>query len=173
MRGRQKDEVMGRFGGGETQVLVSTSVVEVGIDVPNATTIVIEGAERFGLSQLHQFRGRVGRSDLQGYCLLFSSDEEPNPEAQNRLRAMERTTDGFELAEVDLEMRGEGEAWGMAQSGGNGMLRVARVTDRDLLDDARELARRILARDPFLQRPEHRGVAVSAKPFLETATEAN
>ena len=173
MRGRQKDEVMTRFEAGETQVLVSTSVVEVGIDVPNATTIVIEGAERFGLSQLHQFRGRVGRSHRQGYCLLFSSDEEPGPEAQNRLRAMERTTDGFELAEVDLEMRGEGEAWGMAQSGGNGMLRVARVTDRDLLTDARELARRILARDPLLQKPEHRGVAIAAKPFLETATEAN
>ena len=173
MSGRQKDEVMGRFGSGETDVLVSTSVVEVGIDVPNATTIVIEGAERFGLSQLHQFRGRVGRSDLQGYCLLFSSDEDPTPDAQNRLRAMERTTDGFELAEVDLEMRGEGEAWGMAQSGGNGMLRVARVTDRDLLTDAREMARRILSRDPLLQKPEHRGVAVNARPFLETATEAN
>ncbi|MDE2669637.1 MAG: ATP-dependent DNA helicase RecG [Chloroflexota bacterium] len=173
MSGRQKDEVMSRFGSGETDVLVSTSVVEVGIDVPNATTIVIEGAERFGLSQLHQFRGRVGRSDRQGYCLLFSSDEDPNPDAQNRLRAMERTTDGFELAEVDLEMRGEGEAWGMAQSGGNGMLRVARVTDRDLLTDAREMARRILARDPLLQKPEHRGIAMNARPFLETATEAN
>ena len=173
MSGRQKDEVMGRFGSGETDVLVSTSVVEVGIDVPNATTIVIEGAERFGLSQLHQFRGRVGRSDRQGYCLLFSTDEDPNPDAQNRLRAMERTTDGFELAEVDLEMRGEGEAWGMAQSGGNGMLRVARVTDRDLLTDAREMARRVLARDPLLQKPEHRGVAMNARPFLETATEAN
>ena len=173
MSGRQKDEVMGRFSSGETDVLVSTSVVEVGIDVPNATTIVIEGAERFGLSQLHQFRGRVGRSDRQGYCLLFSSDEDPNPDAQNRLRAMERTTDGFELAEVDLEMRGEGEAWGMAQSGGNGMLRVARVTDRDLLTDAREMARRILARDPLLQKPEHRGVAMNARPFLESATEAN
>ncbi len=173
MSGRQKDEVMGRFGAGETDVLVSTSVVEVGIDVPNATTIVIEGAERFGLSQLHQFRGRVGRSDRQGYCLLFSSDEDSSPDAQNRLRAIERTTDGFELAEVDLEMRGEGEAWGMAQSGGNGMLRVARVTDRDLLTDAREMARRVLARDPLLQKPEHRGVAMNARPFLETATEAN
>ncbi len=173
MSGRQKDEVMGRFGSGASDVLVSTSVVEVGIDVPNATTIVIEGAERFGLSQLHQFRGRVGRSDRQGYCLLFSSDEDPSPDAQNRLRAMERTTDGFELAEVDLEMRGEGEAWGMAQSGGNGMLRVARVTDRDLLTDAREMAGRILDRDPLLQKPEHRGVAVNARPFLETATEAN
>ena len=173
MRGRQKDEVMGRFASGETQALVSTSVVEVGIDVPNATTIVIEGAERFGLSQLHQFRGRVGRSDRQGYCLLFSSDAEPNAEAQNRLRAMERTTDGFVLAEVDLEMRGEGEAWGMAQSGGDGMLRVARLTDRDLLTEARAMARRILARDPLLQKPEHRGVAIAARPFLETATEAN
>ncbi len=173
MSGRQKDEVMGRFGEGETDVLVSTSVVEVGIDVPNATTIVIEGAERFGLSQLHQFRGRVGRSNRQGYCLLFSSDEDPSPEAQNRLRAMERTTDGFELAEIDLEMRGEGETWGMAQSGGNTMLRVARVRDRDLLHEARELARRILARDPFLQKPEHRGVAIYAKPFLERTAEAN
>ncbi len=173
MSGRLKDEVMGRFGSGEADVLVSTSVVEVGIDVPNATTIVIEGAERFGLSQLHQFRGRVGRSDRQGYCLLFSSDEDPNPDAQNRLRAMERTTDGFQLAEVDLEMRGEGEAWGMAQSGGNGMLRVARVTDRDLLTDAREMARRVLDRDPLLQKPEHRGIAMNARPFLETASEAN
>ena len=173
MGGRQKDEIMMRFAAGETQALVSTSVVEVGIDVPNATTIVIEGAERFGLSQLHQFRGRVGRSGHQGYCLLFSSDEDPGAEAQDRLRAMERTTDGFALAEIDLEMRGEGEAWGLAQSGGGGMLRVARLTDRDLLSDAREMARRILARDPLLQRPEHRGLAASAKPFLETATEAN
>ncbi len=173
MSGRQKDEVMAGFASGETQALVSTSVVEVGIDVPNATTIVIEGAERFGLSQLHQFRGRVGRSDRQGYCLLFSSDGEPNAEAQDRLKAMERTTDGFELAEIDLGMRGEGEAWGMAQSGGNAMLRVARLSDRDLLADARGMARRILARDPLLQKPEHRGVAAGAKPFLETATEAN
>jgi len=173
MPGRQKDEVMGRFSGGETQVLISTSVVEVGIDIPNATTIVIEGAERFGLSQLHQFRGRVGRSDRQGYCLLFSSEEDPGPEAQQRLRAMERTTDGFELAEIDLGMRGEGEAWGMAQSGANTMLRVARLSDRDLLIRARAMAAELLARDPQLQRPEHRGLAATAKPFLEVAAEAN
>ena len=173
MSGRQKDEVMGRFSGGETQVLVSTSVVEVGIDIPNATTIVIEGAERFGLSQLHQFRGRVGRSDRQGYCLLFSSEEDPGPEAQQRLRAMERSTDGFELAEIDLGMRGEGEAWGMAQSGANTMLRVARLTDRDLLIRARAMAGELLARDPQLQQPEHRGLAATAKPFLEVAAEAN
>ncbi len=173
MKGRQKDEIMSRFAAGGTQALVATSVVELGIDVPNATTIVIEGAERFGLSQLHQFRGRVGRSDRQGYCLLFSSDGEPNAEAQVRLKAMERTTDGFALAEQDLELRGEGEAWGLAQSGGNAMLRVARPSDRDLLFEARDLARRVLARDPLLQRPEHHSLAAAAKPFLESATEAN
>ena len=173
MKGREKDAAMSRFAGGETQVLVSTSVVELGVDVPAATVIVIEGAERFGLSQLHQFRGRVGRSHRQGYCLLFSSDGETNAEAQDRLRAMERTNDGFELAEMDLALRGEGEAWGLAQSGGDAMLRVARPSDRDLLFEARELARRVLARDPRLQRPEHHGLAAAAKPFLETATEAN
>ncbi|MCL4230181.1 MAG: ATP-dependent DNA helicase RecG [Dehalococcoidia bacterium] len=173
MPGRQKDEVMGRFAGRETDVLVSTSVIEVGIDVPNATVIVIEGAERFGLSQLHQFRGRVGRSDLQSYCMLFSTEEDPGPDARERLQAMVETTDGFKLAEVDLEMRGEGEAWGRVQSGANAMLRVARLTDRDLLYRARAMAERVLERDPFLQKAEHRSLAAMVRPFLEKATEAN
>lgn len=173
MPGRQKDEIMGRFGRHETDVLVSTSVIEVGIDVPNATVIVIEGAERFGLSQLHQFRGRVGRSELQSYCMLFSSGEDPGPDARERLEAMVETTDGFRLAEVDLEMRGEGEAWGRVQSGANSMLRVARLTDRDLLCRARAMAERVLERDPLLQKPEHRSLAAMVKPFLERATEAN
>jgi len=173
MNGRQKDEVMTRFAAHETDVLVSTSVIEVGIDVPNATVIVIEGSERFGLSQLHQFRGRVGRSDIQSYCLLFSSDEEPGPEATERLQAMAETNDGFELAEVDLAMRGEGEAWGRVQSGANTMLRVARLTDRDLLTQAREMAGRVLARDPLLQKSEHHPLAAAVRPFLERATEAN
>ncbi|MEO8538697.1 MAG: ATP-dependent DNA helicase RecG, partial [bacterium] len=124
MAGKMKDEIMGRFSRAEVQALVSTSVIEVGIDVPNATVIVIEGAERFGLSQLHQFRGRVGRSEKQSFCLLFSSEEDPGPEARERLEAMCETTDGFELAEVDLRMRGEGETWGKLQSGSNTMLRV-------------------------------------------------
>ena len=173
MAGRMKDEVMGRFGRNETQALVSTSVIEVGIDVPNATVIVIEGAERFGLSQLHQFRGRVGRSEKQSYCLLFSSEEDPGPEARERLEAMCHTTDGFELAEVDLRMRGEGETWGRLQSGTNTMLRVARLTDREILLKAREIAQSVLARDPRLQKPENHPLAAAAKPFLEKATEAN
>jgi ATP-dependent DNA helicase RecG len=173
MSGKQKDEVMGQFARGEVQALVSTSVIEVGIDVANATVIVIEGAERFGLSQLHQFRGRVGRSDQQSYCLLFSTEEDPGPEARERLEAMCETTDGFKLAEVDLSMRGEGETWGRLQSGSNTMLRVARLTDRELLLRAREMAKQVLSRDPYLQKPEQRGLAMAVKPFLERATEAN
>ncbi len=173
MAGKMKDDVMSRFGRGETQALVSTSVIEVGIDVPNATVIVIEGAERFGLSQLHQFRGRVGRSQTQSYCLLFSSEEDPGPEARERLEAMVETTDGFELAEVDLRMRGEGETWGRLQSGSNTMLRVARLTDREILLRAREIASRVLAKDPMLQLPENYPLAAAARPFLEKATEAN
>jgi ATP-dependent DNA helicase RecG len=173
MPGRQKDEIMSRFAAHQADVLVSTSVIEVGIDVPNATVIVIEGAERFGLSQLHQFRGRVGRSAMQSYCMLFSTEEEPGPDARERLEAMVETTDGFRLAEVDLGMRGEGETWGTLQSGVNTMLRVARLTDRDLLLRARGLAEEILGRDPQLQKPEHRAIAAAVKPFLERATEAN
>ena len=173
MQGKQKDEIMARFAAKETNVLVSTSVIEVGIDIPNATVIVIEGAERFGLSQLHQFRGRVGRSAMQSFCMLFSTEEDPGPDARERLQAMVDTTDGFRLAEVDLEMRGEGEAWGTLQSGANTMLRVARLTDRDILLRARNLAEDVLARDPKLQKPEHRALAACVKPFLERAMEAN
>ncbi|WP_322819597.1 ATP-dependent DNA helicase RecG, partial [Tepidiforma sp.] len=173
MSARQKDEVMARFARNEARVLVSTSVIEVGIDVPNATVIVIEGAERFGLSQLHQFRGRVGRSDKQSYCILFSSEEDPGPEARERLQAMCETNDGFALAEVDLRMRGEGEAWGRLQSGTNSMLRVARLTDREILLRARQLAHRVLQRDPHLQHPEHAPLAAAVRPFLDRAAEAN
>ena len=173
MTGKLKDEIMGRFGRGETQVLVSTSVIEVGIDFPNATVIVIEGAERFGLSQLHQFRGRVGRSEKQSYCLLFSTEEEPGPDARERLEAMTETNDGFRLAEIDMQMRGEGEAWGRVQSGVNSMLRVARLTDRDILLQARSMAEEVLQRDPMLQKREHFALGAAVKPFLEKATEAN
>jgi ATP-dependent DNA helicase RecG len=173
MSGRDKDAIMQRFSSGETDLLVSTSVIEVGIDVPNATTVIIEGAERFGLSQLHQFRGRVGRSDKQSYCLLFSTDDEPGPDAQTRLKAMESTNDGFQLAEVDLELRGEGEVWGRLQAGANSMLRVARLTDRDLLYRARAIATDILGEDPNLEAPANAALLRAASPFLDRATEAN
>jgi ATP-dependent DNA helicase RecG len=173
MPGKQKDEIMTRFAAAESQVLVSTSVIEVGIDVPNATAIVIEGAERFGLSQLHQFRGRVGRSDKSAYCMLFSSAEDPGPDATRRLEAMIETNSGFKLSEVDLELRGEGEAWGTNQSGFQTMLKVAKITDRDILLEARALAEKVLERDPLLQLPEHQNLAAATKPFLEKATEAN
>ncbi|MFQ5381112.1 MAG: ATP-dependent DNA helicase RecG [Dehalococcoidia bacterium] len=173
MPGRQKDEVMSRFAAGEFHALVSTSVIEVGIDVPAATVIVIEGAERFGLSQLHQFRGRVGRSDAQSYCLLFASTDDPGPDAVRRLQAMLESDSGFELAEIDLELRGEGEAWGTEQSGLNSMLKVARLTDRDLLIRGREMAARVLEADPDLQLARHRVLAAAVKPFVDEATEAN
>ena len=173
MPGRQKDEVMDRFSRGEADMLVSTSVIEVGIDVPKATVIIIEGAERFGISQLHQFRGRVGRSDLQSYCLLFSTEDEPGPEARERLEALESTNDGFQLAEVDLSMRGEGEVWGRMQSGANSMLRVARFSDREILLQARAIASEILQHDPALTDPAHAALAEAAAPYLARATEAN
>src|SRR5690606_32591101 len=114
-------------------------------------------------------RGRVGRSSTQSYCMLFSTEEDPGPDARERLQAMVDTTDGFKLAEVDLEMRGEGEVWGRVQSGANTMLRVARLTDRDILQEARALAAEVLAVDPRLQKAEHRPLAAAVKPFLEKA----
>ena len=152
----EKDAVMRAFRDGELDVLVSTAVVEVGIDVPNATVMLVEGADRFGLAQLHQFRGRVRRSSVQAYCLLLS--ENPSEEAQERLRIMETTHDGFKLAEEDLRIRGPGEYFGTRQSGLPD-LKVARLTDVALIEQARAEAIRLLDGDPELSRPEHRTLA--------------
>ncbi|HEY8490835.1 MAG TPA: ATP-dependent DNA helicase RecG [Dehalococcoidia bacterium] len=165
MGAKQKDEVMRAFRDGALDILVSTAVVEVGIDVPNATVMVIEGADRFGLAQLHQFRGRVGRGRHRSYCLLLSDN--PSDEAQERLRIMETTADGFALAEHDLRLRGPGEYFGVRQSGMPD-LRVARISDTPILEQARELARRILAADPALARPEHAELAAAARRLLES-----
>jgi ATP-dependent DNA helicase RecG len=127
-------------------------VVEVGVDVPNSTVIVIEGADRFGLSQLHQFRGRVRRSEEQGYCFLLSETE--SPEAIKRLQIMETTESGFELAEYDLEIRGPGEYFGRRQSG-MPELRMASLTDVELIEQTRREATRILDEDPELEDPAH------------------
>jgi len=153
MKGQEKEAVMAQFQQGELDVLVSTSVVEVGIDIPNATVMVVEGANRFGLAQLHQFRGRVGRGQAQSYCILLS--DTPSEESVERLRAIERTQDGFELAEVDLEMRGPGEFFGVRQSG-TPPLRMARLSDRRILEDARQAAKALFECDPGLEAPDHR-----------------
>ncbi len=156
MKGDEKEETMARFVQGELDILVATSVVEVGIDVPNATVMLIEGADRFGLAQLHQFRGRVGRSEHASYCLLVSDSS--TEEAQERLQAVEATTDGFELAQKDLEMRGPGEFLGTRQSGLPD-LKLASVTDLRLIETAREAARRFFESDPELAQPDNRLLA--------------
>jgi ATP-dependent DNA helicase RecG len=167
MSGRDKDAAMRRFREGEAQVLVSTAVVEVGIDVPNATVMLIEGADRFGLAQLHQFRGRVGRGGDQAYCLLLS--ESPSAEAQQRLRLMEETTDGFRLAEADLRMRGPGEFFGTRQSGLPDF-RVASLLDTRLIELAREEAARLLEDDPHLDKPEHSALARDVTRLYQQVT---
>ncbi|MEZ4859859.1 MAG: ATP-dependent DNA helicase RecG [Caldilineaceae bacterium] len=147
MSGTEKDEVMSAFAAGNYDLLVSTSVIEVGIDVPNASVIVIEDAERFGLAQLHQFRGRVGRGEQQSYCALISKAD--NADAEERLRALEATNNGFELAEKDLELRGPGEFLGTRQSG-LPELRIAHLSDVTTLALAREAAQKLFAQDPEL-----------------------
>ena len=150
----EKKEVMDAFRNGSLDILVSTPVVEVGIDVPNATVMVIEGADRFGLAQLHQFRGRVGRGEHASYCVLVA--ELPSEDAKERLAAMESMDDGFKLAEFDLELRGPGDYFGTRQSGLPD-LRMARLGDTDLLSLARQEAETLLDRDPTLsQHPELR-----------------
>ena len=144
---QEKEEVMGRFKTREIDILVSTPVIEVGIDVSNATVMLIDGADRFGLSQLHQFRGRVGRGDHQSYCLLMA--DSPGMEARKRLKLLERVRDGFELAEEDLKIRGPGDYAGTRQSG-LPSLRVASITDQDILALARREAMRLLEIDPEL-----------------------
>ncbi len=156
MKGEEKEATMAAFARGELDILVATSVVEVGIDVPNATVMLVEGAERFGLAQLHQFRGRVGRGEHPSYCLLVA--ESASPEAEERLRAVEATTDGFVLAQKDLELRGPGEFLGTRQSGMPD-LKMASLADLRLLERVREAAQRFLEEDPSLGRPEHRLLA--------------
>jgi ATP-dependent DNA helicase RecG len=157
MSAAEKDEVMHRFRSGEFQVLVSTPVVEVGIDVPNATVMLVESADRFGLSQLHQFRGRVGRGSEQSYCMLLA--ENPSEIGRQRLDLIEKVQDGFQLAEEDLKLRGPGEFFGTRQSGLPD-LRMARLSDVKLLEMARTEAIRLFEQDPGLKQPEHKLLSV-------------
>ena len=155
MKAKEKDAHMQRFASGQAHILVATTVIEVGVNIPNATVMVIESAERFGLSQLHQLRGRVGRGAEQSYCILISSYKLSN-ETRKRLEVMVRTNDGFEIAEVDLQLRGAGDLEGTQQSGDGLYLKIANIaSDGQILQHARYNAQEILDGDPELEKPEN------------------
>ncbi len=150
----EKDAIMERFRSGQTQVLVATTVIEVGIDIPNANIMLVENAERFGLAQLHQLRGRIGRGSYTSYCILLTSAA--NPEAMEKLRTLERSSDGFEIAEADLQLRGPGDLLGTAQSGLPPLRLGNLLTDVQLMQRARREVSTIFDSDPMLVRPEHK-----------------
>ena len=152
MKPAEKDQVMRDFRDHQLDILVATSVIEVGIDIPNATVMVIEDADRFGLSQLHQFRGRVGRGKHQSYCYVLSA--EASIQAQERLQVFEQTNDGFKLSEHDLRLRGPGDFIGVRQSG-MPELKIADLNDVNLIEAARDLAAQLWETDPYLRKPEH------------------
>lgn len=153
MKREEKDDIMDRFAGNEIHLLVSTTVIEVGIDVPNATVMLIENAERFGLTQLHQLRGRIGRGSEKGYCILIQRNVTKN--SLKRLAIMERTNDGFEISDEDLKLRGPGEFYGTRQHGYPKWKIADLVTDGQIIRDARKAAFDIVAKDPHLSQHEH------------------
>lgn len=153
MRPREKEAVMSSFAAGEIDVLVSTTVVEVGVDVPNAALIVVENAECFGLSQLHQLRGRVGRGKHQSYCVLMTSTH--SAESRERLRVLAKTADGFRIAEEDLKLRGPGDFFGQRQHGLPQLGIADLAADMRVLKEAQQAAQKLLEADPGLSRREH------------------
>lgn len=161
MKPADKEREMQKFKEGRTRIMVATTVIEVGVDVSNASVMVIESAERFGLSQLHQLRGRVGRGADQSYCILMSSFKITN-QSRKRLATMVRTNDGFEIAEMDMRLRGPGDLEGTQQSGIGFDLKIANLAkDADILELARSNAREILETDPLLQSSEYRVLRTS------------
>jgi ATP-dependent DNA helicase RecG len=155
MKPADKEFEMQRFVKGETNIMVATTVIEVGVNVPNASVMIIESSERFGLSQLHQLRGRVGRGAEQSYCILMTSHK-LSQNSKTRLETMVRSSDGFEIAEVDLKLRGPGDIMGTQQSGVLDLKIADIVKDKDILQEARYYAKRVLKRDPSLVLPEHK-----------------
>src|SRR5690606_29012806 len=157
MTPEEKEKEMERFSSGTTQILVSTTVIEVGVNIPNASVMIIENANRFGLAQLHQLRGRVGRGSYQSYCILMTSSQ-LGDDARVRIDTMVRTNDGFEIAEVDLALRGPGKIQGTEQSGRLTFRKADLIEHQHILKAAREVAKAILQDDPDLQKPENRGI---------------
>ena len=164
MKAEDKEWEMQRFVKGETQIMVATTVIEVGVDVPNASIMVIENAERFGLSQLHQLRGRVGRGADQSFCFLMTGNKLSN-EAKTRIQTMVDTTDGFKIAEVDLKLRGPGDLMGTRQSGALDLLVSDLVRDGEILKTARLAAQDLLKKDPGLDQPEHQMIKTHIDSF--------
>jgi ATP-dependent DNA helicase RecG len=154
MKSKEKEAAMEAFRRHDLDVLVSTTVIEVGVDVPNANIMIIEDANRFGLAQVHQLRGRVGRGERQSFCILIGTAS--TSDADSRLRVMVETTDGFRIAEEDLKIRGPGELYGTRQSGDLGLKLADLLKDGKVLEESREAALEIVAKDPTLQAPEHK-----------------
>jgi ATP-dependent DNA helicase RecG len=158
MKPANKEFEMQRFVKGETQIMVATTVIEVGVNVPNASVMIIESAERFGLSQLHQLRGRVGRGSEQSYCILMTSHK-LGENSKTRMETMVNSSDGFEIAEVDLRLRGPGDMMGTQQSGVLDLKIANIVKDKDILSLARHWAKKVLGSDPKLTNPKHQPIS--------------
>jgi len=168
MKAEAKEYEMARFAKGETAIMVATTVIEVGVDVPNASVMVIENAERFGLSQLHQLRGRVGRGGDQSYCILITGFT-LSADSRQRMETMVKTSNGFEIAETDLQLRGPGDLMGTQQSGALDLLIADLSKDGPLLEKAREAAKAILQTDPDLQHPTHEAIRIQIDSTKKTA----
>lgn len=167
MKSEAKDYEMARFVIGETKIMVATTVIEVGVDVPNASVMVIESAERFGLSQLHQLRGRVGRGAEQSYCILMSGNK-LSADSKTRIQTMVKTNNGFEISETDLQLRGPGDLMGTQQSGALDLLIADLGKDGEILKEAREVAQQILETDPLLEKPENRVIKIQVESIRKT-----
>ena len=165
MKGKEKNQIMERFAAGEIQILVSTTVIEVGVNVPNATVMMIENAERFGLAQLHQLRGRVGRGDHQSYCIMVNCGDQEG--TQERLDILNRSNDGFYIASEDLKLRGPGDFFGVRQSGDMEFKLADIFTDAGILKTVSEETARLLEEDGRLEMEEHQELKRRLEEYLE------